>query len=307
MSVAIVSFNTRELLAGCLQSVAAGHPADTVVVDNGSTDGSVQMVRDRFPAVRVIANARNRGYGAAANQAIAAWTAPAGLLLNTDTVIAPDTLMRLGAYLASRPKVAVAGPRLVGADGRLQRSTYPFPGPLDTLMAEGGLHVLVRRVPGLRELALRTWRHDRPRPVAWVLGAALAIRRSAFDAVGGFDPAYFMYGEELDLSRRLAARGFATHFAPVTTVVHLGGASTAAVSAQMRREFVISHARTLRTTAGARSGPVALALLRTIIAARYLRERLRASRAPSAEDRARSRRHAGELAGLLRERSLWKL
>lgn len=307
MSVAIISFNTRELLADCLQSVAAAAPVETVVVDNGSIDGSLEMVRDRFPAVRLIANNVNRGYGAAANQAIAAWTAPSGLLLNPDTVIAPEALVRLGEYLAHRPEVAIVGPRLVGRNGALQRSTYPFPGPMDTLMAEGGVHLLVRRIPCARERALRTWSHDRPRAVAWALGAALAIRRSAFDAVGGFDPAYFMYGEELDLCRRLAVRGFATHFAPVTTVVHIGGTSTDTVSAAMRREFLISHARNLRTATGPRLGPAALALLRAIMCARYLRERLRASLTPSAAARSRGRQAADEIAALLGERALWTL
>ncbi len=103
MSVAIVSFNTRALLGRCLQSVAAARPVETIVVDNGSTDGSVELVRDGFPSVRIIANSSNRGYGAAANQAISAWSTPAGLLLNSDTIIAPDALDALGGYLNRRP------------------------------------------------------------------------------------------------------------------------------------------------------------------------------------------------------------
>lgn len=307
MSVAIVSFNTRELLGRCLESVAAAAAVETVVVDNGSTDGSLELVRGRFPAVRLLVNETNRGYGAAANQAIAAWSTPAGLLLNPDTVIAPDALRALGTYLGRWPDVAVVGPRLVDPGGRLQRSAFPFPGPLDTLLAEGGLHLLVRRIPLLRERLLRTWSHDRPRAVSWVLGAALAIRRSMFETVAGFDPVYFMYGEELDLCHRLAERGFATHFAPVTTVVHAGGASTAAVSAEMRREFVISHARNLRQTRGSGAASAALQTLHLITYARLFRELLRSRLALTATERARARQLAGELRALLGARSLWTL
>ncbi len=166
---------------------------------------------------------------------------------------------------------------------------------------------MLRRIPVLRERLLRTWSHDAPRAVPWVLGAALAIRRSMFDAVAGFDPGYFMYGEELDLCWRLRDRGFATHFAPVTTVVHVGGASTAAVATEMRREFVVSHVRHLRQNGGSRSAPAALRTLRLIVLARCARESLRMRLARTAAARSRGQQEVLELRALLGERSLWKL
>lgn len=306
MSVAIVSYNTCGLLSQCLESVLEGGPAETVVVDNGSTDGSRELVRRRFPSVRLITNDHNRGYGEAANQGIAAWSTPAGLLLNADTVVAPNALDALGGYLAKSPHVAVAGPKLVDSDGRLQRSTFPFPGAIDTILAETGLHLLVRRIPKLRELSLRTWSHDHARPVPWVLGAALAIRRSTFEAVAGFDTNYFMYGEELDLCRRLAERGFETHFAPVTTVLHIGGASTSASRADMRRELVISRRRNLQHASSDRRELNALRMLRLIMVFRLVREALRATLSRIPADRASSRQAAREITALVRERSLWK-
>jgi GT2 family glycosyltransferase len=216
MAVVIVSFNTREVLERCLESVIAAVPAETVVVDNGSTDGSVDLVRTRFPRVRLIVNDVNLGYGGAANLGIAACSAPAVLLLNSDTLLAPDALGALGAYLAERPRAAVVGPKLVKLDESLQRSAFAYPSVADTLLGESGMHLLVRRVPLLRERFYRTWSHSVSRRVPWVVGAALAIRRSAFEAVGGFDDTYFMYGEEVDLCRRIERSSISAERAPGT-------------------------------------------------------------------------------------------
>jgi GT2 family glycosyltransferase len=306
LSVAVVSFNTRDILATCLESVAATAPTRTVVIDTGSTDGSIELVRERYPNVLLLVNDENRGYGAAANQAIGACTTPAVLLLNSDTILAPNALLALGRYLAEHPLAAVIGPRLANADGSLQRSTYGFPSPGDTLLGETGLHLLVRRIPALRERFWRTWSHDAARPVPWVLGAVLAIRRSAFDAVGGFDDAFFMYGEEVDLCRRLERAGFETHFAPVTTVVHLGGASTAKRRVAMRRELLLSRRRFLLQHASPRSAARVLRVLRTIAAARLIRDAILLRVARDPERRPGLRDSAASWRALLEERSLWK-
>ena len=210
LAVAVVSFDTRDVLERCLLSVRAAHPAQTVVVDNGSTDGSIELVRERFPEMTSIVNERNRGYGAAANQAIAACAAPGVLLLNSDTVLAPDALTALGRYLAEHPAAGIAGPRLANADGSLQR--------VDARLSVGRRHAHRRdgtaparaaHAAACASASCARGRTTRRAPVPWLRGAALAIRRSAFDAVGGFDEDYFMYFEEVDLSRRLHAAGFA--------------------------------------------------------------------------------------------------
>jgi GT2 family glycosyltransferase len=306
LAVAVVSFQTLDVLEPCLESVAAARPVETVVVDNGSTDGSIELVRARFPQTVLIVNERNRGYGPAANQAIAASTAPAVLLLNSDTVLAPDALSALGRYLADHPTVGVVGPRLVNSDGSLQASTFAYPSTADLLMGDTGLHLLVGRLPGVRELFLRTWAHDAARAVPWVRGAALAIRRSAFEAVGGFDERYFMYWEEVDLSRRLAAAGFETHYAPVTTVLHARSVSTDKQAAAMRREWLLSFRGYLLRHESRRSTARLLGLLRAFTRARAARDTVRLRLARDAE---RRRRLADSVAGwsaLLDERGLWK-
>jgi N-acetylglucosaminyl-diphospho-decaprenol L-rhamnosyltransferase len=226
IAVVIVNYNTGEHLRACLSTVLAEAPSELLVVDNASSDGSVEMVQAEFPQVMLQPNKTNLGYGAAANQAIANCRAGYVLLLNADTLLQPGALVALAAYLDEHPRAAVVGPRLVGSDGALQVSCYPFPTPLNTLVDISILGRLVRYVPIFRKRHLRTWPHAHPRVVPWVKGAALAIRREAFDAVGGFDESFFMFTEEVDLCYRLNAVGWEIHFAPVTSIVHVGGAST---------------------------------------------------------------------------------
>jgi N-acetylglucosaminyl-diphospho-decaprenol L-rhamnosyltransferase len=306
MSVVIVSFNTRELLGRCLSSVLAADPVKTVVVDNGSTDGSSELVRETFSSCDLLTTERNQGYGAAANTGIAACSTEGVLLLNGDTVVAPDALMALGGYLANRPQVAVAGPRLVNPDGSVQRSTYGYPSALDILVGEAGLHLLVQRVPILRERFYRTWNHATARRVPWVLGAALAIRQSAFVAVGGFDPAYFMYGEEVDLCWRLDGLGFETHYAPVTTVIHLGGASTGNCSHAMRRELIISRMRYLRSHGPPETAVWRVAALRTIVGVQLIRDAILYLVSRNRDRRTRLRGAIGSWHTLLLDRELWR-
>jgi N-acetylglucosaminyl-diphospho-decaprenol L-rhamnosyltransferase len=305
ISVVVVSFDTRDLLESCLRSVIAAGPVETVVVDNGSTDGSIELVRESFSHCRLIVSEQNRGYGGAANRGIAACSTPAVLLLNSDTVLAPGALDALGRYLAERPRVAVIGPKLVNRDGSLQRSTYPNPSMLDMFVGETGLHLLIERIPLLRECFYRTWSHARARRVPWVLGAALAIRRSACEAVGGFDPAYFMYREEVDLCRRLEAAGFETHYAPVTTIQHVGGASTAKRPGAMRRELIVSRTRFVRRHGPRGSVARRLIALRAIVVAQLIRDAILYLVARDRGRRARLRSAARDWRAVLRERELW--
>jgi N-acetylglucosaminyl-diphospho-decaprenol L-rhamnosyltransferase len=306
MAVVVVSFNTREVLGRCLESVIAAAPEETVVVDNGSSDGSAALVRTRFPSVRLIVSDENLGYGGAANRGIAACSAPGVLLLNSDTVIAPDALGALGGYLAEQPRTAVVGPKLVNPDGSLQRSAYAYPSAHDILLGESGMHLVVRRIPLLREVPYRTWSHTAERRVPWVLGAALAIRRRPFESVGCFDAAYFMYGEELDLCRRLEREGFETHFAPVTTVVHLGGASTGKRAAAMRRELLLSRRRYLLRHESPRSAARVLGVMRAIVAARLVRDVITLLVARDPARRSRLRDSVASWRDVLTERALWK-
>ena len=233
IAVAIVNYNTVGYLRDSLATVRAAGADEIVVRDNGSTDGSVDMVQREFPEVRVLDSRDNPGYGAASNQAVAACDTPYVLLLNSDTLLARDTLHVLADHLDAHPRAAIVGPRLHNTDGSLQRSAHGFPRPMT-------LRPVVRHIPGLRDRSLLTWPHDRPRAVQWLKGAALAIRRTAFDRVGGFDPDFFMYFEETDLCYRLIEAGWEIHFTPATTIVHKGGASTDQVRAEMAVQFLAS-------------------------------------------------------------------
>ncbi len=288
IAVVVINYNTCDHMRACLASLHANDAAAVIVVDNASTDGSPEMVREQFPGVTLHANRTNTGYGAAANQAIAACDADYVLLLNSDTLLPRHALPALQDYLDQYPHAAVVGPRLHNVDGTLQASCYPFPTPWHLFLEDSLLGRVAAHIPGLRERYLRTWRHDRARPVPWVLGAALAIRRAAFLAVGGFDPEYFMYFEEIDLCYRLHAAGWQTHFAPVTAITHLGGASTRQHYAEMQYRLFASMQHFYRRHY---SGPQ-LWLLRLcmtpILMARLARDAVRYRRTRDPQQRAQA-------------------
>jgi GT2 family glycosyltransferase len=226
IDVAIVNYNTRDLLHSCLVSLIAELPGRIIVIDNASSDGSAAMVQAEFPTVTLIANAHNPGYGTAVNQAFAGSAATYVLLLNSDVIVQPGALAILQRHLDRHPLAGVVGPRLVNLDGSLQPSCFHFQTPLYILLEQISLGRLLRFIPFLRDRYLPAWCYDRPRVVPWMLGAAMAIRTTAFDTVGGFDEAFFMYSEEVDFCYRLRAAGWETHFTPAATIVHIGGAST---------------------------------------------------------------------------------
>jgi len=239
LAVAVISYNTRELLRACLAAARADGAAELVVVDNGSSDGSAAMVRERFPDATLVDDVGNVGYGAAANVAVARCAAEHVLVLNADTAVHAGALETLRRYLDAHPRVGMAGPLLLNPDGSPQPSAFPFPGTLGWLVENDPVAPLAGLLPPLRRRLLRFAPPAAPAAVPWVLGAALAIRRTAFDAVGGFDPAFFMYFEEVDLARRLATAGWETHLVPTARVTHVGGASTS----QVRVGMLVQHFR----------------------------------------------------------------
>lgn len=261
MDAVVVGHDTRDLLRACLESVYRERPSRVVVVETGSSDGSAAMVRAEFGSAVLVSDIGNPGYGTAANLGISASTSPYVLLLNADTVLHPGAVSALARCLDRHPRAAVVGPRIQDPAGELQRSTFPFPGPRTAFLGETRLGALARFIPGLREVYLRTWPHDRPREVPWVLGAALALRREAFDAVGGFDAGYFLYFEETDLCRRLRDAGWEVRFTPDATVTHVGGASTGQRGVDARLHYYAGMEGYYRRH---RSRP-ALALMRLIV------------------------------------------
>jgi GT2 family glycosyltransferase len=237
IAVVVVNHNDAGHLRACLASMPPG--TEAVVVDNASSDGSAEMVRREFPAVLVIADGTNPGYGAAANEGVRATGAEHVLILNSDTRLEPGALEALHAYLERHPRVALVGPRLKNPDGSPQASVFPFPGTLRWLVENEPLSLVAGWIPTARRRLYRFSPPREPGPVPWVLGAVLAVRRAAFDGVGGFDDSVFLYYEEVDLCERLRRAGWEVHHHPGAAVVHRGGACTA----QIGGEAAVAHFR----------------------------------------------------------------
>lgn len=231
----IVSWNTRDLLRRALRTVLAEHPGEVVVVDNGSLDGSVDMVRTEFPQVRLHVLASNPGYGAASNIAFTCCTAEYVLLLNSDVEVGPGAFHALVDYLDRHPRAGVVAPRLTNPDGSLQRSCFPFPDPFLLLFKREPFATLLGLVPWARDRYPGNWAHDSDRRVPWAVGAAMCFRREAYAAVRGFTESYVMYYEEVDLCYRLKQAGWETHFTPSAQIMHVRAASTR----QRRRDMLL--------------------------------------------------------------------
>jgi GT2 family glycosyltransferase len=248
VSVVIVSFNTRELLGRSLEAARAqtGPSFEIVVVDNGSTDGSVSYVRERFPEATVVPLDENVGFAAANNAAFGHCRGDFVLLLNSDAFLHAGALAALVAAARRRPRAAAVGARLLNPDGTLQRSAWPFPRARRLLLEAVVLHRPLARL-GLVE-DLRLWAHDEERAVDFLIGACLLLRRDALDGVGGFDEDFWLYGEEADLCRRFAEAGWEVVLAPDAVATHVGGASSAASAPRLRhfyrgqRRFLHKHA-----------------------------------------------------------------
>ena len=221
-AVVVVTWNAAGHVARCLESVAA---YETVVVDNGSTDGTAALVRERFPAARVIEQ-DNRGMGGGNNTGMRAAGGRYWLLLNSDAFLAAgDTLERLVAFADAHPRAAVVGPRLANPDGTLQRSVRGEP----TLWRLATEYLFLRKL-GPRTRAFNAFYgggfdYRSAVQVESLQGAALLVRRQAADEVGLFDEAFFMFSEETDWLHRFRRAGWQVWFTPDAEVVHLGGAS----------------------------------------------------------------------------------
>jgi N-acetylglucosaminyl-diphospho-decaprenol L-rhamnosyltransferase len=222
LDVVIVSFRCESLLRDCLSSLLEHPPSGPLrvhVVDNGSGDGTAEMVRREFPDVSLTASERNLGFGAANNIGIAAGEAPYVLVLNPDTRITPGALDALLAVIEARPEAGMIGPRLELDDGGFDHaSRRSFPTPLGAL---GHFTGIGRREGAPGALAQYRAPEVQSGPVDAINGAFMLIRRSALERVGGFDERYWMYMEDLDLCYRFAQDGWTTWYEPTVTVAHV--------------------------------------------------------------------------------------
>jgi N-acetylglucosaminyl-diphospho-decaprenol L-rhamnosyltransferase len=221
VSVVVVTWNAMPHVEQCLASVR-GH--DVVVVDHGSTDGTLELVRSRFPEVKIVEQ-ENLGMGAGNNAGMRAAEGRYFFLLNPDAWVEEGGLDELVALADAHPDAAVVGPRLVNTDGSLQRSVRGEPTLWRLATEYFFLRKLGPRTNLLNPLYVGGFAHDEVRTVDWLSGAALLVRRQAADAVGLFDEEFFMFSEEADWQTRFRRAGWHVYFCPGATVVHVGGAS----------------------------------------------------------------------------------
>ena len=235
ISVVIIQFNHPDLTRRAIESLRLHHGGDLdiIVVDNASPAAGVRAATEQFTGCTVIFNPVNEGFGAANNRGAREAHGELLLFLNNDTVVCAEILPQIESYFAGSPLCGAAGLELLNADGTVQYSTGRFP----TVWTEWRMsrrHTLYTR----DDSVLRDW----------VSGAALVVRRTVFEEVGGFDERYFMYFEDVDLCERICRAGHEIHYIPGVRVEHLGGGSqpggiTPAVQKEYRRSQLLYYAR----------------------------------------------------------------
>ncbi len=240
VAVVVINYNAGESVIDCLHAIAAESPAEIVVIDNASTDGSDERIARERPDVRLVRNATNTGFAAAANQGVRETRAPSVLLLNPDAIVRPGTLHALEDTLAAHPRAGAVGALVLNPNGTVQPTKRAFP-TLGQSLLHGLLGVVWPNNPGTRAYTLADASFDRERTVDWVAGTAVALRRTAFEGVAGFDEAFFFFVEDVDLCRRLWDAGWEVWFEPRAVVEHAWGTSWT----QRPLKFLWIHQRSL--------------------------------------------------------------
>lgn len=245
VSIIIVNWNAREYLRKCLTDVFAADSQqgyEVLLVDNASTDGSVECVQREYPLIEMIANKENVGFSRANNQGIRQSQGEYILLLNPDTKIQPHAIHLLFDFLSIHPEAGIVGPRLLNLDGSVQTSCYPFPTPARELWRL--LHL--DRIYPFGSYDQSEWNLTQPREVDSLQGACLLIRREVFDQIGLLDEDYFMYTEEIDFCYRAKKAGWKVVWLPTAEVIHYGGQSTRQAAASMFLELYRSKLQFFR-------------------------------------------------------------
>jgi GT2 family glycosyltransferase len=254
VAAVVVTLNALPWIERSLASVAG---CEVVVVDVGSTDGTLELVRERFPEARVL-EVENRGLAAGWNRGIEATSAPWVLLLNADAWLTDGSLKRLVEHGERHPRAALVAPRLLNPDGTLQRSVRGFPTLWRLATEYLFLRKLAPRSALLNAFYAGPFAHDRDAVVEWAMGACLLVRRAAIEEVGPADEAFFLFSEETDWARRFRDAGWEVRFTPSAECVHVGGASH---GGRLFRENVRSNLRWLAKHEGARTAERARLLL----------------------------------------------
>jgi GT2 family glycosyltransferase len=254
ISIIIVSWNVRDRLRTCLASIpTADSGVETIVVDAASSDGTPEMVRGEFPGVKLLTSADNLGYSRGNNLGLGQARGRYALILNPDTELVGDALQRMCAYLDANPWVGVLGPQLVLTDHTLQPSRRRFPSLATALFESTWLTPLAPP-----SLLVRYYAEDLPQDgpveVDWLVGAALMVRREAWEQVGKLDEGFFMYSEDLDWQRRIKGAGWKVVYFPAAQIRHFQAQSSAQAPAATHIRFNTSKVRYFRKYHGAAAG-----------------------------------------------------
>ncbi len=255
----------RDLLRQCLRSVGHGQgldkspapndrslfSAEIIIVDNASTDGTVEMLRAEFPNVCVIANSQNAGFTRANNQALAIAQGRYVFLLNPDTELRPGAVPALIEHMETHPQVGMIGPRLFYGDGAPQSSRRRFPTLATAFCESTRLQQWFPRNPILARYYMLDTSDEATQAVDWINGSAMFLRRQVYDQVGGMDEAFFMYSEELDWCYRIRQAGWEIMYLPSAQVTHYEGKSSEQAAAARDIYFHSSKVRFFRKYRGA--------------------------------------------------------
>lgn len=236
VSVIIVNWNTRDILRNCLTSVfqqTHGIEFEVIVIDNASSDGSVQMVKTEFPQVVLIENTENRGFAAANNQGMRIAKGRYILLLNSDTVVLAGAIQKTIAFADQHPHAAVVGCKVLNPDHSLQPSCFMFPSLLNLFLSATYLYKIFPKSRFFGRERMTWWQRDDVRQVDVVTGCFMLVRRKAIEQIGLMDEDFFMYAEETDWCFRFKQAGWQNLFYPDAQIIHLGGQSSKQVKVEM--------------------------------------------------------------------------
>lgn len=257
LSIAIPSWNTREILDQCLTSVketTAGLRCEIIVVDNASGDGSADMVEAKHKDVKLVRNRMNLGFAAACNTAFKHGSGRYFCLLNSDTIVLEDSLERLLKFMESHPDAGAAGCKLLNRDGTLQRSCSCFPSVTTEFYDAVYLSKLFPRNRTFGCYSMSYWDFNETREVDFVGGSCMMARREAIEDVGLLDETYFMYTEEADWCYRMWDNGWKVYYYPGAQTIHLGGESAKRFGGDIRLYLYLSRNKFIRKYQGRLAG-----------------------------------------------------
>lgn len=236
VSVVIVNYNTRSYLDACLSSVymqtTCSH--EIFVIDNNSTDGSIEMVKTKYPSVHLIINDHNAGFAKANNQGFRKARGKYFFMLNPDTVVMDNAIDKLVNFMEHYKEVGICSPKNVGNDGELQFNCDHFPSIWNIFCEYFNLNNLFPQFQLFRRSRMQYWDYSSRRSVDRVMGCSLLIRADIYKSLNGLDEKYFMYFEETDLCYRTFKNGFQTIFMPEAVIVHHGGQSALSQPSEKR-------------------------------------------------------------------------